>query len=54
MCFFLFVSPDSWQAIGVLTSHRWIFGGKLFSQGAVQGTGQGAVQGAATFAKGAV
>ena len=63
MCFWLFLricvpltnrntvvcSPDSWQTIRVLASHRWSFR-RIFQppalQGAVQAVAQGAAQGA--------
>jgi hypothetical protein len=52
-------SPESWPAIGVLTSQRWSLRWRTFEpdsgQGAVQGALQGAVQTAvAKSGKGAV
>ena len=52
---FFHISPDSWQAIGVLTSQRWGLRWRTFEPAAPQGAVQGAVQTAvAKSGKGAV
>ena len=53
--FLLIFSPDSWQAIGVLTSQRWGLRWRTFEPAAPQGAVHGAVQTAvAKSGKGAV